>query len=110
MLKSQYEYKTGMVISIYKGKNDKNDPKNYRGITLTSCLGKLFEKLLLKRIEHKLLKSNPNFPDKLQFGFRKEHGAIMSAFTLMESIQYYNYRDSPVFAAFLDRIWHDGLF
>ena len=110
------EYRLGMVIPIYKGKNDKRDPRNYRGITLTSCLGKLFEKLLLKRIEIKLSKSQPDFPDLLQFGFRKEHGAIMSVLTLMESIQYYLQRDSPVFASFLDnekafdRIWHDGLF
>lgn len=38
-------FKFEKIISIYKGKNkDKCDPTNYRGITLTSVVSKLFEK------------------------------------------------------------------
>ena len=32
----------GVIKPIYKRKRDKRCPANYRGITLTSCLGKLF--------------------------------------------------------------------
>ena len=32
----------GVITPIYKRKGDKRSPANYRGITLTSCLGKLF--------------------------------------------------------------------
>ena len=41
-------FKTGKIITIYKGNNkDKYNPINYRGITRTSALSKLFEKLVL---------------------------------------------------------------
>ncbi len=111
-----YNHRLGMVISIYKGKKSKSDPRNYRGITLTSCISKLFEKLLLNRLTKWVREYKPDFPDAFQFGFREEHGAIMSVYTLLESIQQYFNNDSCVFAAFLDnekafdRIWHDGLF
>lgn len=115
----QYEYlpnvyRCGMIIPIYKqnGK-DKKDPVNYRGITLTSCLGKLFEKILMTRIQKYLDKIS--FPHPYQFGFRKKAGAISAAYTLQESLMYYNNHNSNVYAAFLDnekafdRLWHCGL-
>ena len=39
----------GYVIPIYK-KGDSLDPSNYRGITITSCFGKLYNSILNNRI------------------------------------------------------------
>ena len=36
------KWTTGMIIPIYKKKGAKENPDNYRGITLLSCFGKLF--------------------------------------------------------------------
>ncbi|XP_048744007.2 uncharacterized protein LOC125657478 [Ostrea edulis] len=109
-------FKVGKVISIYKGKNkDKCNPTNYRGITLTSAISKLFEKVILSRIENELTEKRILFPHPLQFGFRNDHGAIPACYVLKEAIGYYVSRGSPVFCAFLDnekafdRIWHNGL-
>ena len=38
-----------LISSIYKS-GDPNDCNNYRGISVTSCLGKLFISLLQKRL------------------------------------------------------------
>ena len=80
ILKSKYVpemFKTGKIITVYKGKNkDKYNPVNYRGITLTSVLSKLFEKIVLKRIENSLIEKKISFPHELQFGFRDDHGAL----------------------------------
>ena len=47
--------KVGTIITVYKGgKKDKRNPNSYRAITL-SCILKLFEKVLLRRLE----KQNP---------------------------------------------------
>jgi hypothetical protein len=39
-------WKVGYITPLYKGKGDKDDPNNYRGITVTSCLGKVFSSVL----------------------------------------------------------------
>ena len=60
----------GLIYSIYKNGGTK-DPSNYRGITLTSCLGKLFSTVLYKRIEHEL--ESHDLLAKEQGGFRKKY-------------------------------------
>ena len=45
----------GIIYTIYK-LGPKNDPSNYRGITLTSCFGKLFSTFLHVRIENEVEK------------------------------------------------------
>ena len=60
----------GLIYSIYKN-GDTKDPSNYRGITLTSCLGKLFSTVLYKRIEREL--ESHDLLAKEQAGFRKKY-------------------------------------
>ena len=40
----------GNIKPIYKNKGDKMDPKNYKPITILSCLGKLFTAVLSERL------------------------------------------------------------
>ena len=104
-------------MPIYKGKNtDKTVPANYRGITLTSAIGKLFEKVLLRNIDCLMSAKNITFPHKLQMGFVKGRGATIAAYCLEECIDFYKKRNTPVFTCFLDNekafdnVWQDGLF
>ena len=84
-------------------------------MTLTSAIGKLFEKLLLYRIDLFFKQIFNTVPHSLQFGFVKGHGSIPAIYTLKESINCYIERSSTVYATFLDnekafdRIWQDGL-
>ena len=50
------EGKKGLVVPIWKGKGDRQDCNNYRGITLLSVPGKVLAHLLLMRIPTHLLK------------------------------------------------------
>ena len=109
-------YRTGEIIPVYKRNNkDRSEPSNYRGITLTSVIAKLFEKLILNRIMKVIELSGVPFPNPLQFGSRKDHGALTAAFVLHDSISFFLERSSPVFALFLDnakafdRVWIHGL-
>ena len=43
------EWVVGLIVPIYK-KGNKSEPQNYRGVTLISCLGKLFLSILNNRL------------------------------------------------------------
>ena len=62
------KFKRAKVIPIHK-KGAHTDPSNYRPISLLSVFGKLFEKLMFKRLYEYLDNLNIFYP--LQFGFRE---------------------------------------
>ena len=103
--------KVGIIIPLYKGGTKrKDDPDSYRAITVTSCILKLFERLLLTRI---ISTQRPFHP--LQGGFQKGMGCTMTSFLVNESVQYAKENNSKLYICFLDakkafdRVWHDGL-
>ena len=69
---------TGNILPFYKNKGVKSDPKNYRPITILSCMGKLFTSVLNNRLtsfleDFSLLNEN-------QFGFRLPVILLLTAF------------------------------
>ena len=60
------EWLMGIIVPIYK-KGYKLDPSNYRGITLISCLGKLFLSILNARLL--LFTHNQSILAEIQLGF-----------------------------------------
>ncbi|KAG0730184.1 LINE-1 retrotransposable element ORF2 protein [Chionoecetes opilio] len=50
------DWKRGLVVPIWKGKGDRQDCNNYRGITLLNVPGKVLVHLLLTRIRSHLVK------------------------------------------------------
>ena len=105
--------KKGIIITIHKGgRKPKADPNNYRAITLTSCILKLLERILLQRVEAAL-----NTPlSVLQGGFRAGLSCSMSSLMLKECISFAKENNSKLFVCFLDVqkafdcVWHNGLF
>ena len=47
------QWREGLIVSLFK-KGDKEDPGNYRGITLLSVVGKVFCKILNNRLVKRL--------------------------------------------------------
>ena len=81
-----------------KGAHD--DPKNYRGITLISCLGKLFTSVINQRL---ITWSTANeISTDAQFGFKAEHSIIDAIFNLQNLIQKRVKNKNHLYYAFID--------
>ena len=92
--------KTGVILPLFKGKGAKaNNKDNYRGITLFPSLYKIYEMVLLNRLEN-YAEQNRLFSN-LQFGFQVGVGCTEASFTILESINHILERGSKVFGCFL---------
>ena len=49
------DWKMVLVVPLWKGKGDRQDCNNYRGVTLLSVPGKVFARIILDGVRHNLL-------------------------------------------------------
>ena len=78
------QWTEGIIIPLHK-KGAHDNPKNYRGITLISCLGKLFTSIINQRL---ITWSTANeISTDAQFGFKSGHSTIDAIFILQNLIQ-----------------------
>ena len=78
---SLIEWNKGIIVPNFK-KVARNDLNSYRGITLTSCNSKIFNRLVCDRIS-KFIEENDVLME-VQGGFRKDHRCEDHIFTLKE--------------------------
>ena len=77
------QWSKGIIISLHK-KNDPDDVNNYRGITLVSCLSKIFTGILNRRLSY-FCENNEILSD-VQFGFRPKRSTTDDSFVLLSLI------------------------
>ena len=81
------KWSLGIIHPIYKNKGDPQDPNSYRGITLVSCLGKVYMAII-----NEMLNSFANSKElitKSQAGFWKGYATVDNIFCLYSLIQLY---------------------
>ena len=87
----------GTLIPIPKNKRKSlNDSNNYRGITLSSIIGKMFDNILLRN-NFEIFRTND-----LQFGFKPDHSTTQCTFAVQEVCNYYVKQNSEVYCVLLD--------
>ena len=97
---SEYYPKTwnhGLIKSIFKT-GAKEDPSNYRGITLMSCLGKVYSTVLYKRIETEI-ENNDLISNS---GFRKIYRTTDHIYTFFTLITKYIKKGNKLYTCFVD--------
>ena len=106
-----HQFRYGTITPIIKDKNgNHSDTNNYRGITISPLISKVFERTL-KSLFSQFLTSSP-----YQFGFKSNRSTSHALFCLKETINYYIDHGSKVYCSFLDaskafdRLIHSGLF
>ena len=65
-------WRNGIILSFPKPGKDRSDIRSYRPISLTSCVGKLMEKMVNTRLM--MVLEGRNLVPNQQFGFRKMRG------------------------------------
>ena len=110
------QWSIGTIVPLYKGPpKPKGDPNSYRAISLLPCMYKLYEKVLLNRIQKWLKKESIPFPSSQQQGFQENKGCITASFNLHETVLHNQELGSKVFIAFADiskaydTVLHHGL-
>ena len=109
------EWRMGSVLPLFKGGSgaSRSDANDYRPITLTNSISKLFESLMLGRLtswsnEMRILAEE-------QGGFRSGRSTMDQIFTLHEILSHRHEHRKKTYLAFLDarraydRVWRDGL-
>ena len=102
-------------ISTIHKKGPKTDPSNLRGISITSCVSKLYSSILNSRLT--LFLDNNNIINDNQSGFRKKRRTADNLFFLKTAINKYlssmnkkkMYLCFADFSKAFDRVWRDGL-
>ena len=92
-------WRENLIKPIFKGGNA-FDPSCYRGIAISSCLSKLFTRVLFNRLD-KYLDSNDIISPE-QAGFRKNMRTSDHILTLKSLIDKYFKKNKYIFACFVD--------
>lgn len=102
------EWSCSTIVNLYKGEGDTETLNNYRGITLTSCLRKLFERVLDHRVKEILEYT------EMQVGGRQDYGPCDQIFILNSIINQAVFDKKKLYIAFIDitkaydKTWANG--
>ena len=92
------EWRSACIVPLYKGKGDKNECCNSRGISLLCVVGKLYGRVLIKRIRE----STDGAIGEEQCGFRSGRGCADQIFAVRQVCEKYLAKGKDVFWAFMD--------
>ena len=77
-------WKMANISAIFKGKGNNAEPGNYRPISITSCLGKMLEKIIFKYLYNYL--ESLQILTKFQSGFRPKDSTVNQLLEIYHTI------------------------
>ena len=93
------QWTESIIIPLYK-KGNINDPKNYRGISLTDISSKIYGSIINNRLQT-LVKQN-NLTGEIQAGFKEGYSTVDHIFTLLSCVQKQFHKNRKLYVAFID--------
>ena len=106
-------FKEAKVIMLPKPNKTLDTPKNYRPVSLTNTIGKVFERIIHGRLMGHLLRGE--FFHENQHGFKPRTGGTDQILKIVDDVKAGNrcFRNSVLVSLDLekafDKVWHDGL-
>jgi len=84
-----------VIVPLVKCKGgDLTDVNNYRAITLSNTISKIFEFVLLEHVNDKTSTADS------QFGFKPGHSTSLCTLSFKQTVEYYTSKGSHVFVCF----------
>ena len=111
--KNPKSWKISEIVPAFKPGKDPENPRNYRPIALTSCICKLFERMVNNRLVWYL--ETKNLLTNRQFGFRKNCSTLDPLLMISREIQNAFAVQNQVFGVFFDlekaydTTWRNGI-
>jgi exonuclease III len=106
-------WKISRVVMIKKKDDDLSNIKNYRPISVTLCIARLFERIMLRRLQAHLKKNKILI--KNQSGFRQGRQTKDNILFLAQKVkEQFNVKNNVLavffdIASAFDKVWHRGL-
>ena len=92
------DWKKAVIVPLYKGKGEKAECKNYRGISLLSIVGKVYGMILTERMR----KITDGMIGDEQGGFRPGRGCVDQVFAVRQISEKAREKGKKVYAGFMD--------
>ena len=95
------QFKAELILPLFKGKGlEARNKDNYRGIAMFSVFCKVFEMILLRKLEQ--IAEEKEYFSHMQFGFSEGVGCLEASYVISECINQLLEKGGKVFASFLD--------
>jgi len=92
------DWKNAVIVPLYKGKGERSECKNYRGISLLSVVGKVYARVLMERVR----RITEGLMDDEQGGFRKGRGCVDQIFAVKQVCEKVLEKGKNVYLGFMD--------
>ena len=94
------QWSVGIIKPLYKNTGARDNPNNYRGITILSCLGKLFSNFFNSRLT-RFVEVNQIIGSE-QAGFRSGFSTTYHMFALKSLIDIYSSKRKRLYCCYID--------
>ncbi len=92
------DWRKTIIVPLYKGKGNREECSNYRGISLLLVPGKIYGRILNER----MMEITDKSVGDEQEGFQKGRGCINQIFAVKILVEKYLEKNRNLFAAFMD--------
>ena len=92
------DWMRAIIVPLYKGKGDRSDCKNYRGISLLSVPGKVYGRLLIERVQG----MTEGLIGEEQCGFRSGRGCVDQIFAVKQLSEKFVSKSKNLYVAYMD--------
>ena len=92
------DWMRAIIVPIYKGKGNRRECKNYRGISLLSIPGKVFGRILIEKIRS----LTDGLIGEEHCGFRSGRGCVDQVFVMKQMSEKFVDKDKSLYVAYMD--------